>query len=251
MFILKKIVTPFLIPPGLFVGIFIIAGLWLIKRRKFKAGIFNVLIGIILWLVCMAPVGEFMMKPLEGDLSVPQNPRGDVIIVLGGGADDQVRDLSGDGFLMPESLGRLVTAARLQKMMKVPIIYSSGQVYPQRHAEAPIAKRILVDIGIPHSKIIVEAQSRDTIENARYSKQLCRQFGFKTPIVVTSAYHMKRSILSFQKVGMDVIPYPANFRTAKHCRYYWDDFLPDIRALETVSAAMREYIGLVFYQWVY
>jgi uncharacterized SAM-binding protein YcdF (DUF218 family) len=191
------------------------------------------------------------MRPLEAGLTIPQSPRGDVIIVLGGGVYDRVPDLSGKGFPAPDSLGRLVTAARLQKMIGTPVIVSSGQVFPGRNAEAPVAKRILMDLGVPKDKVILEAKSRDTIENAWYSKEICKKSGFKAPIVVTSAYHMKRSVLSFQKVGMDVKAYPANFRTGKRHTYFWDDYLPNMESMETFAMALREYIGLVFYQWTY
>jgi uncharacterized SAM-binding protein YcdF (DUF218 family) len=251
MFMIKKILTPFLIPPGLFVSILIISGIWLFIRKYHKAGIFNVLIGIIIWIASIAPISEFMMRPLEAHFAIPQNPKGDVIIVMGGGAFDNVPDLSGIGFLSSDSMGRLVTAVRLQKITETPILISAGQTVPHKIPEALIAKRILIDLGVPRNKVIVEVKSRDTIENARFTKQLFQKSGFKSPMVVTSAYHMKRSILSFKKVGMDVDPYPTNFRTGKHRAYSWDDYLPGIRDLETFTIALREYIGLVFYQWMY
>jgi len=251
MFVIKKILSPFLIPPGLFVLILIISGVWLCIRKSLKAGMLNLLIGGILWLACITPVSDFMMRPLEAGFSIPKDPKGDVIIVLGGGVYDHVPDLSGTGFPNRDSLGRLVTAARLQKIMKTHVIVASGQVNAQRGAEAPIAKRILIDLGIPRDKIIMESKSRDTIENARYTRTLCRKSGFTTPIVVTSAYHMKRSLLSFQKAGLTVKPYPANFHTGIRRPYIREDYLPSLSAMEAFSAAMREYIGLVFYQWMY
>ncbi|MBN1382395.1 MAG: YdcF family protein [Deltaproteobacteria bacterium] len=251
MFVVKKILTPFLIPPGLFVLILLISGLWFFAKKSYKAGILNILIGIVLWFISISPMTDFMMRPLEAGFTIPHNPPGDVIIVLGGGINDLVPDLSGTGFPGTDSLGRLVTAARLQKNIMKPVIISSGQVFPNKSAEAPIARRILVDLGVPSYKIFMEAKSRDTMENARYSKQICTQEGFKTPIVVTSAFHMKRSVLSFQKIDLPVIPYPANFRTGKYRQYTWNDYLPDMANLDTFSKALHEYIGLVFYQWRY
>ena len=61
-------------------------------------------------------------------------------------------------------------------------------------------KRFLTDLGVPDPMIIVEDKSRDTIENARYARQICERRGFVRPILVTSAYHLKRSVLSFSKV---------------------------------------------------
>lgn len=249
MFILKKILTPFLMPPGIFIGLLICSGIWLFFRKRWKAGFLNCLIGIFMWLLSLSPVSDMMLRGLESDFKIPESPSGDVIILLGGGVYDEAPDLSGIGAPSGEMSGRIITAVRLQKKLDIPIVVSGGIVFEGRKAEAVIVKRFLIDLGAPSDKIITEDKSRDTIENAKYTLEICKKLNYKKPILVTSAYHMKRAIMSFGKVGADVLPVPANFRTWKNKRYGWESYLPG--NFEDVTIALREYLGLIFYRFAY
>jgi uncharacterized SAM-binding protein YcdF (DUF218 family) len=202
-----------------------------------------------MWAFSISPVADAMLRGLEYSFQIPDNPQGDVIVLLGGGVYDKVPDLSGVGAPTEDMIGRLVTAVRLQKKINIPIIVSGGAVFKGRKAEAPIVKRFLIDLGVPDKKIIIEDKSRDTIENARYTAEICKRLGYKKPILVTSAYHMKRSVMSFKKVNMDVIPFPSNFKTWKSRKYGWEDYLP--RSLGNSSAAINEYMGFLFYKIAY
>ncbi|MBU2591679.1 MAG: YdcF family protein [Nitrospinae bacterium] len=248
MFILKKILTPFLMPPGIFILLLMGAAGRLFYKKRWKAGLFNLLMGILMWLISISPASDMMLRGLESNFKIPANPRGDVIILLGGGVYDGAPDLSGIGAPSEEMSGRIITAVRLQKRLDIPIIVSGGIVFKGR-AEAVVVKRFLIDLGVPPSKIIAEEKSRDTIENAKYTMEICRKRNYKRPILVTSAYHMKRSIMSFEKVGADVLPLPANFRTWENKRYGWDDYLP--RGFDGTATALREYLGFIFYRLAY
>lgn len=248
MFIFKKILTSFLMPPGIFIVLLVGFGIWFLLKKQWKAGMANLSIGIFIWLLSISPVADTMLRGLESDFKIPENPRGDVIILLGGGVYDKVPDLSGIGAPSEEMLTRLVGAVRLQKRLDVPVIISGGAVFKNRKPEAPIVKRFFVDLGIPSGQIIIEDKSRDTIENAKYTKAICEKNGFKKPILVTSASHMRRSLMSFEKAGMNVIPVPANFRTWVR-NYGWEDFLP--KGFENSHRALHEYLGLLFYKFAY
>ncbi len=249
MFALKKIITPFVLPPGIFIVALGIAGLWLIARRRKKAALFCGLAAIALWLCSIAPLSNALMKPLEYRYPMPANPQGDVIILLGGGSISKAPDLNGEGVPTTTMLARIVTTARLQKRLNVPIIVSGGRVFADRPAEAPIAKRVLVDLGVPANQVITESQSRDTRQNAYYSHQICKARGFNRPLVVTSAGHLWRAALSFQKQGLPIQLFPADYRTSPVNRYAWYHYLPNAGSLSTVSRAMHEYIGLLYYHF--
>ena len=251
MFIAKKIITAFLLPPGIFIVILLFSGLWFLFKKNWKAGIINCFLGISMWAFSISPVADAMLRGLESDFKIPENPNGDVIILLGGGIYDKVPDLSGIGAPSEDMLGRIVTAVRLQKRLNVQVIISGGAVFKGRKAEAPIVKRFLIDLGVPDKKVIIEDKSRDTIENARYTKEICKKYGFKKPILVTSAYHMKRSVMSFKKVNTDVLPFPANFKTWKIKKYGWEDCLPNAYAFKNVSTSLHEHIGFLFYKIAY
>ena len=202
-----------------------------------------------MWSLSTAPVSNVIMSGLESDLKIPENPHGDVIILLGGGVYANVPDLSGIGSPSEDMTGRIITAVRLQKRLNIPIIVSGGALFKGQKPEAPIIKRFLIDLGVPESKIIVEDKSRDTFENANYTKKICEQKGYSKPILVTSGLHMKRSVLSFEKVDMKVTPVPANLRTSSGNKYTWYDYLPN--SLENSAFAMHEYWGLLFYKLAY
>lgn len=246
MFLLKKILTPFLLPPGIFIVILLCSGLWFLYRKQRKAGLLNLTIGLALWLFAILPVSNVLMHGLESKYHLPKDAQGDVIILLGGGVYYGVPDLSGVGAPSEDMLSRIVTAVRLQKKLNVPVIISGGVVFSGHASEALIGKRFLVDLGVPADKIVMEENSRDTLENTRYTKEICERHQFKKPLLITSAYHMERAVWSFQKIGLEVTPFPANFHTHEGGQYSWHDFLP--RDLRSAYTALHEYLGLLFYK---
>ncbi|MBI5682342.1 MAG: YdcF family protein [Deltaproteobacteria bacterium] len=248
MFVIKKLLTPFLLPPGIFIPILIFTGLWFLYKRYRTSGITNILLGMFIWFLSISPVSDALFRGLEQNIKIPEDPKGDVIILLGGGVYDGVPDLSGIGAPSEGMQNRILTAARLQKKMGVPIIVSGGSVFGKT-AEAVIGKRFLIDLGIPENQIILEDKSRDTIENAKYSKEICDKLGFKKPMLVTIAYHMPRSIMSFKRAGMDVVPFPSLFKTWDGKRYGWQDYLPG--TFDGTHEALHEYLGLRFYRFAY
>ena len=250
MFILRKIIAPFLLPPGIFILILIIYGSLLIFARKRRTGVFNLALAFVFWVICTAPFSNFLMENLESKYRIPETIKGDVIVLLGGGIIDEVPDLSGNGVPTNEMYARIITAVRLQRKLAIPIIISGGKIRDQSNAEAPIVKRFLVDLGIEESKIVLEDKSRDTYENAAFTKIICGKYAFESPILVTSAYHLIRSVESFKKVGLDVVPYPANYYAFSHGEYSFLDFLPSASSLLIASSAVREFIGLVFYRLI-
>ena len=249
MFGLKKILTHFLLPPGIFIVLLVISVLWFLFKKNYKGATINFIIASLMWFFSIAPVSNFLLSGLESDLKVSKNPSGDVIVLLGGGVYDNAPDMSGMGAPSEEMDARIITAVRLQKKLDVPVIISGGTAYKGRKAEAPIVKRFLSDLGVPESKLIVEDKSRDTIENAKSTKRICDKMKFRKAILVTSAFHLKRSIMSFEKVGMKVVPFPANFRTWSDNKYTWESYLPG--GFDGTAIAVHEYLGLLFYKFAY
>jgi len=249
MFSLKKILTPFLLPPGLFIIFLIGYGLFLIIFKKRKTGIINIAVGLLFWLFCTVPISNFLMENLESKFPLPQIVKGDVIVLLGAGIIDNVPDFSGYGVPQNEMLARIVTAVRLQKKLNIPIIVSGGKVDEKLSAEAPIVKRFLIDLGIRDTQIILEERSRDTYQNAKYTKKICEDHNFNQPILITSAYHMERAVESFKKVGLNVKGYSANFYANGHGGYNFYHYLPEPSSLLLSSSAIHEYLGILFYRW--
>ena len=249
MFMLKKVLIPFLLPPGIFITILIITGAWLLYKKNWKAGIVTLIFGSFAWALSISPVSDTMIKSLESEYSIPQNIEGDVIILLGGGVFDDSPDLSGLGAPKDGYLARIVAAVRLQKKLDIPIIVSGHEGSKYRTTESSIAKRFLIDLGVPAEKIIREGKSRNTFENAKFTQEISSRLGFTNPILVTSAYHLKRAIMSFEKAGLEVLPFPVGFYSWQGKHYRWNAYLPG--DFLTASIVIRECLGLVIYKFAY
>jgi uncharacterized SAM-binding protein YcdF (DUF218 family) len=245
MFMAKYAVVAFLLPPGIFISVLLLSSIVFLLKKNWTAGVINFLIACLMWSLTIMPVSNAVMRSLESGFDVPENPQGDVIILLGGGVADEAPDLSGIGAPSEPMIARIVTAVRLQKRLEIPIIISGGTVFKHIKGEAPIVKRFLVDLGVPPNMIIMENKSRDTRENARFSGKICVKSGYRRPLLVTSAFHMKRAVISFQDAGIPVTPIPASFKSWPNRQYGWNDYLPG--KFTDVSNAAREYLGLLFY----
>ncbi|MBI2353771.1 MAG: YdcF family protein [Deltaproteobacteria bacterium] len=248
MFILKKCIAAFLLPPGILVLILLAAGLWSWRLRRRVTAVGALLLALLAWSLSTAQVSQMLMGRLERGFAIPRQPQGDVIVLLGGGLHDKVPDLTGSGAPSAGMMTRIVTAVRLQRRLDLPILVSGGAVFGGRTAEAPVVRRFLMDLGVPERRIILEDKSRDTMENARFSREIIRRHGFRQPLLVTSAFHMRRSLEAFRRAGVMVTPLPAGFVTSAGHTAVWADFLPDSASLHGTATAMREYLGLLFYR---
>jgi uncharacterized SAM-binding protein YcdF (DUF218 family) len=103
--------------------------------------------------------------------------------------------------------------------------------------------------GIDTAEVIIENKSKNTRENALYTKKAMDEAGLESNIIlVTSAYHMPRSVAIFEKAGFYVIPAPTgffanDFISAKPLRW-----LPSSGAMLDSSVALREYFGMIAYR---
>ena len=194
MFTLKKLLTPFLLPPGGFIVLLIFSSLCFFFGRNRQAGTVNVLIACTMWALSLSPVTDVMVRWLESGLYPRQKPHGDVIVLMGGNLAD--------------TLERAVFASRLHRKQDMPIIVFDESAAGKKEQKEGFVRRILGDLGVPADDIISGPKSRDTFEDAKHARDICVRLGYKTPIIVTSAYHMRRSMMSFQKAGMEAVPFP-------------------------------------------
>ena len=240
MVYLLKFGAAWVLPPGIFfLALWFVAWRLYKKQEKRLAGMLAALV-FVFYLLCTNLVSERVMGALESAYPPPENPQGDCVIMLGGGAFPDTPDVSGAGTLCSAPANRLLTAVRLQRKLNVPIILSGGQVYSDSGPEAVIAKRILMDLGVPEDKIIVESKSVNTTQNAKFSTELMRQRGLTKPILVTSAFHMRRSVLNFAKNGVEVTAYPADYRVNTRHDFHYDKLKPSIGALDDNVTVMQE-----------
>lgn len=235
MFVLKKILAAFCLPPGLFVSVLIGAGIYVLIRKKGK-GLAILLIGLacLIWVVSLHPVADSMVRNLEQAVPATENPQGDVVIVLHGTGQ------------------RLGPGMALQLKLKVPLVLCGFNYLKRNSVERSRLLKYLEETGIPMDMVIIDADSRDTHENIVTAKAICAERGLSRPLVVTSAFHGRRVRLACRKLGFKAEVVPVSFNVlGRAIGYTWRDALPDAEDLYSVSLAMNEYLGLVFYDLIY
>lgn len=245
IYILKKLITVSLIPPGIFIICLLIIASFAKKRVRLMA----IVCAILIYVLSIEPTKDRILIPLEDAYNTPtlkEIEACNAYVVLGGGLYDNAPDLTGKGIPTAIAFTRIVDAARLYSLIKRPIIFSGGKVF-NRRSESEVAKRILCSLGVKEKDIILEDRSTDTIENAEYVKEKAGPLNLKRIVLITSAFHMKRAMMLFKRHFEDITPYPAGYRTAR-AEYDVLSFLPSASNLYDISLALKEYMGIIFYK---
>jgi uncharacterized SAM-binding protein YcdF (DUF218 family) len=243
-FVLKKLITACILPPGIFIVACLVIACLTRKKARFSV----LLLGAAMYAGSIGPVGEILLRPLERSYPVPtlaEVAKSDVYVVLGGGANDLASTIDGKGIPSPDALYRVMAAYRLYLLEKKPIIISGGD-YLGREPEAEIAKRYLLSLGVDKDYVITESKARDTYENALFTRKICEERSFRRVLLITSAYHMRRSVMLFDRLFGPVTPFPAGFRVSGTTDFL--SFLPDAGSTLVVAMALREYMGILFYK---
>jgi len=163
-------------------------------------------------------------------------------IVLGGFSSELA---TGAGFFNG-SADRFIQALKLFQNGKVKHILvtgGNGSLFPDSFREGDWVKTQLLEFNVPDSCIMIEDQSRNTIENAAFSKQKLDSAHIKGPyVLITSAFHMRRSLQIFRKTKIEVTPFPCNYLAGDGYGGI-GDFVPDPGALATWNIYIKEVIG--------
>ncbi|MCE9597026.1 MAG: YdcF family protein [Spirochaetia bacterium] len=247
-FFFSKILPGLFFPYPLFLIFALLAGL------RLKAGRFKKLFFILWFTVTLGSsyvIAAPLMRSLESrytPLSIPETPRVDAIVVLTG----MVTPLSPqkDRPEFSSAVDRILAGMDLLKNGKAPLMIvtgGSGLISQLGEPEATVLRTWLIGQGIPDTQIITESNSRNTAENASQTAAIASNRGIKKIILVTSAFHMWRSVLCFEKAGLEVVPFPVD--------YYIPTEFPGIEAvfphsagMTVTSTALKEYAGILAYR---
>ena len=250
LFLSKKIVSAFLFPPGLVLLVLAVGVLaWVWKPHR-RIGICLVLLGWVVLLVSSLGIsGDLLIHSLESQFSTRADPNKlarqgiKYIVVLGGGVKrggvDAIDRVDWD------SLSRVVEGIRLWKGMPGSKLVLSGGRYSKKDIPSGEAMAaVALKFGVPREAMILETKSWDTDDEARLLKPV---LGKKPFVLVTSALHMERSLITFRKMGLHPIPAPTDYK-ARELRIYFGSFLPRAGAVQMTEAGLHEYVGTA---WVY
>ena len=173
----------------------------------------------------------------------------DGIVVLGGALDAVVSGARRE-VALNEAAERMTEVAGLaQRYPNARIVFSggSGQLVFQGENESALARRLFGYFGIAPNRVAVEDRSRDTVENARFTKAVADPKPGERWLLVTSAYHMPRSIGTFRRAGFAIEAYPVDWRT-RGPSDLWRPFTNLGDGIRRTDTAAREWVGLVAYR---
>ena len=232
---------------SLLLGLLAFLCLLLKRRRVALVLVFSSLAW--LWIFSTAAVANYLMDYLEEPFVqkiMSAEPDAEAIVLLGGATRGdtqraQVPDLN-------QRADRLVHAVALYKARKAPLVVISGGSPVGGRPEAAQMRDLLLLMGVPHSAMQLERESRTTRENAVYVGELLRERGVQRILLVTSAFHMRRAVPLFENEGLDVVAAPTDFQRLAD-KGFVPGWLPGVGNLARSSEALHEIIGFWYYRW--
>ncbi|MET0314296.1 MAG: YdcF family protein [Hansschlegelia sp.] len=251
MFFLVSKVLGFLIAPSNLLAASGVVGafLWLAGAENFGGAVMALsVLGIA---VCgLSPLANILLIPLEERF--PRAPEGVApagIVVLGGSFDTLVagarRDMSMTS--AAERLTEIAGLARRWPEARIAFTGGSNQMVLDGATEADLAARLFESFGIAPERLVLEGKARNTVENARFVRDLVSPRPGERWLLVTSAYHMPRSVGCFRAADFAVEAWPVDYRT-RGPQDAGRVFAAVSGGLGRLDVAVREWVGLVSYR---
>jgi len=193
-------------------------------------------------------VGWVMLTHRYRPFVAGDTPAGRVAIVLLGGGADTVHGVGGTTLSVPsaDGLERVLEAARVFNLSHAEwLISSGGTLDPRNERDAVTMRDQLVRIGIPADRIILEAESKNTHEEAVLIAPTLKAIGATATVLVTSDIHMTRSLGAFRASGIHAIPAIAPSTHAGDS--VRKRFLPHVAGLSRAQQLWHELLGIAYY----
>ena len=232
-----------------------------LRRRQASLWLSGTGVGLI-WLCAMPLSSRQLIWGLEdraAALTPRQLPRADAVVVLGGGLRPALPPRQ--GVEVAEGGDRLLRGVQLVRRGLAPLLVTSGgRVSFTGHDPAPPealwARDLAEELGLPADRILINPGSHTTAEEARDIGALGRRRGWSRVLLVTSAFHMPRSLATFQqRSGLTVVPVACDYQLPDRAHYgkptlgnTLKSLLPDAEALYLSTLALKEHLGLAIYR---
>lgn len=219
--------------------------------KKYK--ITKIILGslsVVLITLAFIPIGEWLLYPLESRFQTnPSLPdKVDGIIVLSGSEDPLLSDIWKQVELGGTAERNLAFIALARQFPEAKLVFTggTGSLTHQKYKAADIAKILFQQQGLDLQRVIFERESRNTYENAVYSYHIVSPKAAEKWVLITTAWHMPRSVGIFCKANWPVIPYPVDHQTQKgHLFRLNFDLSGNLVAVQT---AFKEWLGLLAYR---
>jgi uncharacterized SAM-binding protein YcdF (DUF218 family) len=249
-FLASKLLGFFLVPSNILVGLGLLGAILLLTRFA-RAGR-RLLVASVLLIVVVGvlPVGVALTLPLENRFPHwdPANGAPSVIVVLGGVINPYI-SIARSQVALTEAAERVTTAVALARRYPAArIVFTGGNaaVFESGPSEANFVTRFWEDLGVSPDRIFLEKRSRNTAENAAFTKQLIAPKQGEHWLLITSAMHMPRAMGVFRKAGLPVEAYPVDYQTTGPGELFSisSSLLGGIRMTDD---AVHEWLGLLAY----
>lgn len=221
----------------------------LLGGRRIATGLAG-LSATTLFVTLYTTTGNVLLQSLEDRIPRPAPAPQTVscIIMLGGGVENEVMSGRG-GVEFNAAADRYTETLRLalaHPEAKILVSGGDGSFSGRYEGEASASAAFFASLGVQPERLIAENASRNTWENTLNTKELIAQEGLRDCLLLTSAFHMPRSLALFAKASMTVTPWPVDYRTSGTVRLGFDFTQPSLNAQNT-STAVREWLGLLGY----
>jgi uncharacterized SAM-binding protein YcdF (DUF218 family) len=250
-FTLSKILGFLSVPSNFLIVVGMMGLLLLLLTRWERLGSWLIVTGLVLLAIAgLSPLGNALILPLEDRFPPWDASRGppDGIIMLGGAISPDVSAARGS-VAFDDAAERVTATAELARRYPAARIIVSGgsnALLFDEAVEAVYAVQELVALGVAHDRITAEEQSRNTVENAVFSRLVANPKPGERWLLVTSAFHMPRAVGAFRAAGFPIEPYPVDWRTRGPKELMWP--FPTVGdGLKRIDTATHEWIGLVAY----
>lgn len=245
-FYLSKIFA-FLVSPFSWIVLFLLLGIFAKDAQRKKRSLITSLV-LLLFFSNSFILDEFTHAWEIEVVKYGKEKPHDIGIVLGGGV---TYDAISKRVKYGHNMQRYTDAIDLYKrgiIKKILVSSGSGSmVYDWK--EADWIQKMYIQFGVAEQDIWVENRSRNTAENAQFSKQMLDSLNFQgSAYLITSATHMRRAMACFNKAGIKADPYSVNKMTGKRVFYPDHLFLPNAYALVKWDALIHEWIGCIAYK---
>lgn len=249
--IVSKVFTFFIMPQGI-IFILLLYAVYTKNRTKSRRSIIAATIFFYIFSTT-AIIEEFVRLWEAPATAISTVKPHDVGILLTGGTTINNK-LPAENIYLGITSDRIGQTVQLYKSGKIKkILLSGGEVTvfgKSKNREIDQMQKYLIISGVPKEDIYLEDRSTTTRENATLSSKILKEkFPNQSYMLITSAFHMKRAEKCFEKVGIKVTSYSANFLTSER-RYSILDFLPASGNMFIVQLVFREIIGYVSY-WIF